>query len=101
MTKNLVSKFFIYIYIHVHNVSIISDETIILYGQRIIHLYDPPHLMKGIRNNFLTKDLEIDIKSSAERKFASWDVIETAYQLDIHSNTLNRQLKKLTDDHII
>ncbi|XP_025162644.1 uncharacterized protein LOC105185088 [Harpegnathos saltator] len=77
------------------------DGTIILYNQKIIHLYDPPHLIKGIRNNFLTKDIEIDIKSSTERKFASWDIIETAYHLDIFNNTLNRQLKKLTDEHII
>lgn len=31
---------------------------------------------------------------------ASWDIIETAYKLDIHSNKFNRLLKKLTDQHI-
>lgn len=28
-------------------------------GQHIIPLYDPPHLLKGMRNNFLSKDIEI------------------------------------------
>lgn len=64
-------------------------------------MYDPPHLIKGIRNNFLIKDIEINVKSSTTREFASWDVIETAYKIDTHSNTLNRQLKKLTEEHVI
>lgn len=78
-----------------------SDETINLNNQKIIVLYDPPHLIKGIRNNFLVKDIKINIKSSTTKEFASWDIIETAYQLDIHSHTLNRQLKKLTEEHVI
>ena len=28
-------------------------------GQHIIPLYDPPHLLKGMRNNFLSKDIKI------------------------------------------
>ncbi|XP_011880898.1 PREDICTED: uncharacterized protein LOC105569228, partial [Vollenhovia emeryi] len=48
-----------------------------------------------------TKDILAFRLSRLTRERASWDVLETAYQLDIHSNTLNRQLKKLTDEHII
>jgi len=74
-----------------------------LHGQKIIVLYDPPHLLKGIRNNFLEKDIEINIceKGLNVKATALWDIIETAYKLDIHSHLLNRQLKKLTDQHII
>lgn len=86
-----------------NNVDTFADDTITLYGQKLIVLYDPPHLLKGIRNNFLKKDIEINIK---EREFnnklvASWNIIETAYKLDTNSNLLNRQLKKLTDQHIV
>ena len=38
-----------------------SDEcvnTIVVDGHEIIQLFDPPHLLKCIRNNLLTKDLE-------------------------------------------
>ncbi|TGZ56683.1 Uncharacterized protein DBV15_12521, partial [Temnothorax longispinosus] len=76
-------------------------ETITVYNQKIIVLYDPPHLIKGIRNNFLVKNIEINVKSSTTRELASWDIIETAYQIDTHSLTLNRQLRKLTDEHVI
>lgn len=86
-----------------NNVDTFADDTITLYGQKLIVLYDPPHLLKGIRNNFLVKDIEIKMK---DRKFnnklvASWDIIETAYKLHTNSNLLNRQLKKLTDQHIV
>ncbi|XP_024882105.1 uncharacterized protein LOC112461186 [Temnothorax curvispinosus] len=77
------------------------DETIILDNQKIIVLYDPPHLLKGIRNNFLEKDIEIMIdKESNVKGIALWNIIETAYNLDIYSNIFNRQLRKITDQHI-
>lgn len=69
-------------------------------GQKIIILYDPPHLLNGIRNNFLQKDIEINENKLNMKEIASWDIIETAYELDITTNILNRQLKKLTDQHI-
>lgn len=71
-----------------------------LNNQKIILLYDPPHLLKGIRNNFLEKDIEINIDKNVKR-IASWNIIETAYKIDIHSNTFNRQLRKLSDQHVI
>lgn len=83
--------------------TVFTDETITLHGQKIIVLYDPPHLLKGIRNNFLEKDIEIDVheKRLNVKTVASWNIIETAYKMDIYSNLLNRQLKNLTDQHII
>nr|XP_012224936.1 PREDICTED: uncharacterized protein LOC105673674 [Linepithema humile] len=74
-----------------------------LFGQNIVPIYDPPHLLKGIRNNLLFKNLEINATNSGtkEQQFASWDIIEQAYKMDIYTNTLNRQLPKLTDEHVI
>lgn len=74
-----------------------------MFGQNIIPVYDPPHLLKGIRNNLLYKNLEIDatILETNERQFASWDIIELAYKMDINTNTLNRQVPALTDEHVI
>ncbi|KMR04828.1 heterogeneous nuclear ribonucleoprotein l-like protein [Lasius niger] len=74
-----------------------------LFGQNIVPIYDPPHLLKGIRNNLLYKNLEINTTNSKtnERQFASWDIIELAYKMDINTNTLNRQVPKLTDEHVI
>ncbi|XP_018397725.1 PREDICTED: uncharacterized protein LOC108775768 [Cyphomyrmex costatus] len=77
--------------------------TIELYGQNIIPIYDPPHLLKGIRNNLLLKNLEFNDTNpkTDERQFASWDIIELAYKMDINTNTLNRQVPPLTDEHVI
>lgn len=66
----------------------------------MIILYDPPHLLKGIRNNFLQRDIEVNDNKSNMKEIATWNVIETAYELDMTTNTLNRQLRKLTDLHI-
>ncbi|XP_071640307.1 uncharacterized protein [Temnothorax longispinosus] len=77
--------------------------TIELFGQNIVPIYDPPHFLKGIRNNLLYKNLEINVTNSEtnERQFATWDVIELAYKMDINTNTLNRQMPTLTDEHVI
>ncbi|KAJ8914131.1 hypothetical protein NQ315_016209 [Exocentrus adspersus] len=34
-----------------------STETVIIHNSRVVSLFDPPHLLKSIRNNLLTKDL--------------------------------------------
>lgn len=36
-----------------------------------------------------------------ERQFATWDVIDLAYKMDINTNTLNRQVPTLTHEHVI
>lgn len=59
------------------------------------------HLQKGVRNNLLTKDLVIDkYKKKNEQKFASWNDIVTAYEMDKFSYLRQRQMPKLTDKHI-
>ncbi|XP_019888907.1 uncharacterized protein LOC105284485 isoform X3 [Ooceraea biroi] len=68
--------------------------------QDIIPLYDPPHLIKGIRNNLLNGDLEFDRAEGEEQKYASWEIIEQAYHMDLTHNVY-RLMPKITADHVI
>ncbi|XP_066600971.1 uncharacterized protein [Prorops nasuta] len=65
----------------------------------IISIFDPPHLIKGVRNNLLTKNLEFDVGSEI-RKIVQWKTIESAYLMDIHTEKIQRQLPKINKDHI-
>lgn len=68
----------------------------------IVPLYDPPHLIKGIRNNLLTKNLAINCKNDTiSEEIASWDIIKTAWLMDRKVNTIRPLLKKITAEHII
>lgn len=75
-----------------------AGETIILHGYEIVPLYDTPHLFKCLRNNLLTKLLEIEV-GSKERKYVSWDVVEAAYEKDKIRGP-DRHLKKITSVHV-
>lgn len=66
----------------------------------VVPLFDPPHLIKGIRNNLLTKDLATNYETT-DKRIASWDVIKTAWIMDKKMNTIRPQLKKITKEHII
>lgn len=48
-------------------------------GKEIIPLYDPPHLIKGIRDNLLSKDLKFIIDK--KEKLAKWDHILKLYDV--------------------
>lgn len=63
-------------------------------------MYDPPHLIKSIRNNLLNNDLEFDCEEGEERKFASWEIIEQAYHMDL-THSMYRLMPKITAEHII
>ncbi|KAJ3655788.1 hypothetical protein Zmor_014901 [Zophobas morio] len=69
----------------------------IVNGKQIIHIYDPPHLLKGIRNNLLKHD--IIWQEDDETLRARWDDIHTAYKIDQCSVEL-RVLPKLTEAHV-
>ena len=64
-------------------------------------LYDPSHLLKCIRNNFLNKDIEIDFNATnlneKDRKIASQEHVITAYEIDIHALRLSRSLRDKMD----
>ncbi|KAK9737467.1 hypothetical protein QE152_g10679 [Popillia japonica] len=50
----------------------------------VIPLYDVPHLLKGIRNNFLKSTVKFTWKE--EEQTARWDGIVKMYELDIEEN---------------
>lgn len=49
-------------------------------SQEIVAIYDPPHLLKGIRNNLVMHDLKFCIEGVT--KVASWKHIIQLYELD-------------------
>lgn len=57
-------------------------------------IYDPPHLIKGLRNNMLNKNLMF------EGKLTKWDDILDVYNNDCKLGDI-RMLPKLTDQHVI
>lgn len=67
-------------------------------GINIVHLYDPPHLLKGVRNNMITKNIYFD--HQGKRKIAKWDHIVQFYNFDQIADDL-RLCPKLTEQHII
>ena len=80
-----------------------TDWTILINDVEIVPLYDPPHMLKYVRNNLLTKDLEFDFEentSKENRKFARWDHVVKAYEVDLYAPRLSRMVPDLTDEHI-
>lgn len=84
-----------------------TDGRLLVYyvnGRRMIHSYDPSHLIKVVRNNWQLKDLIHNIikrwrmgdsnnnVSSTSSEFASWDHIFDLYR--------KRLLPKLSDEHL-
>lgn len=68
--------------------------------EEIVPLYDPPHLLKCMRNNLLTKNLNFNY--NGKNQTASWSHIETLYGLDKQNEIYElRTLPKLTESHII
>lgn len=66
-------------------------------NEEIIPLYDVPHLIKGIRNNLITKNLYF--RHEGNQRIAKWSHIEKFYYLD--SSEDDRICPKLTDQHVI
>lgn len=63
-------------------------------GHLLSVIYDPPHLIKGLRNNFLTKNVKY------EGKISKWDDIVNVYKTDCNHAQM-RLLPKLNDEHVI
>lgn len=73
----------------------------------IYHCFDPPHLIKVIRNNLETKNLKHFVTHRWKRsknvnihkeQFASWDHILALYSLD--SGSTRRLVPKITEEHV-
>lgn len=83
-----------------------------IHGITIIHCFDPPHLIKGIRNNLITKTLRHRIskrwnlsaidpirKVNLQRpRNAKWDHVDRLYRLNLEGST--KFLPKLSPEHI-
>ncbi|XP_074033220.1 transposable element P transposase [Leptinotarsa decemlineata] len=66
-------------------------------NHEVVPLYDVPHLLKGLRNNLINKNLHYT--QNGIEKVAKWNHIEKFYQLDSSEPSL-RMCYKLTDAHI-
>lgn len=83
-------------------------------GSSIIHIYDPPHLIKTVRNHLTNKNLDHTValdqkkyqanaivcwRENNKKKFtASWDDVKALYEYD--SKRMIKLLPKITDEHI-
>lgn len=89
---------------HIFNRNLhIPDNVFNIKGQYITPLYDYVHLQKGVRNNFVTKDIAFSNREKGtNRKYASWDAITTIYEIEKYSlhKQSQRVLHKITDKHI-
>ncbi|KAJ8709375.1 hypothetical protein PYW07_009201 [Mythimna separata] len=70
------------------------DGVIVINGQKLSVIHDPPHLIKGLRNNFLTKNISLN------GQISKWNDIVDVYKTDCN-HAQSRLLHKLTDEHVI
>lgn len=63
------------LYARRHNIDLRNG--FLIDGREIIPIYDPPHLLKGIRNNLLQKDVIFNIGATTQR--ASWKDVLAFY----------------------
>lgn len=76
-------------------------EGFLIDGHEILAIYDPPHLLKCIRNNLLTKDVVFKWKNDLPER-ASWHHIIDLYNHDKDNEIYDmRALPKLTENHVI
>ncbi|KAF0747283.1 THAP-type domain-containing protein, partial [Aphis craccivora] len=64
----------------------------------VVHIYDPPHLLKGVRNNLLNKNILFTM--DGQQMEASWSDITELYELDCKIEDV-RMLPRLTAEHVI
>lgn len=81
-----------------HRGSELHNDIIQIDNNTIVPLYDPPHLLKCIRNNFLTKNLKFELDSV--KRTAKWSHILDAYYIDC-SRAPWRIMPKLSDSHVL
>lgn len=82
-----------------------SEVEINIDGSSIFVMFDPVHATKSMRNDLVEKDLEIDFREydkveGSNKKYASWDHMEIAYDMDQNGDSLFKFMPKLTPGHI-
>ncbi|KAK9685255.1 hypothetical protein QE152_g38172 [Popillia japonica] len=75
----------------------VAENVIIVDENVVIPLYNPPHLVKSLRNNLLTKDLQY--MQDGVNKTAKWSHMKDAYYIDLSVKL--RNMPKLTDMHVL
>jgi len=65
-------------------------------------MYNYIYLLKSTRNNFLTKDTDIDFRKTCNeaKQYASWNHIDIIFEIDKNCFLKQRQLPKITEKHI-
>lgn len=74
-----------------------KNEMFEVNGDIIIPLFDPPHLIKGIRNNLMTKNLKYKMENKT--KVAKWDHILRLHEENPAYKGI-RLMKNLTEAHV-
>lgn len=74
------------------------DSSFAVENNNIFPLFDPPHLLKGIRNNLLTKELRFTQED--EVKTAKWIHLKLLLDIDAGEDDL-RMCNKLTEAHVL
>lgn len=74
-------------------------QMFIINRKEIIPLYDVPHLIKGVRNNLLNKEMEYFDETDKNVKLVKWVLFRLVYEVDKSYGEL-RYLQKITDEHI-
>lgn len=76
------------------------DNIFMVDKMKIIPIYDVPHLIKGIRNNLITKDLKyVDFNDENKEKILKWEYFQQLYEADKSQGEL-KYLLKLTEEHV-
>lgn len=74
-----------------------KENIILINNREVIPLYDPPHLIKCIRNNLITKNLQYITNDTI--KIAKWSHLECLYKENPGYNGI-RLIPKLTENHV-
>nr|XP_034192171.1 uncharacterized protein LOC117609669 [Osmia lignaria] len=79
----------------------LRHDVIVIDENEIVPLFDPPHLLKCMRNNLLIKDLQFNLADNLPR-VAKWSHVEDLYFIDnSNASSQDRVLKKLTAKHVV
>ncbi|XP_048477777.1 uncharacterized protein LOC119693658 [Plutella xylostella] len=76
---------------------VLKNDIFEINGQQIIPLFDTPHLIKGIRNNLMTKNLKCQIDEKI--KIAKWEHIIKLHQENPAYKGI-KLIKNLTEAHV-
>lgn len=67
-------------------------------GVEVVHIYDCPHLLKGLRNGLLNKNLHFT--QDGVRKVASWLHVLHLYRIE-QAHGKYSLVPDLTDEHVL